>query len=248
MHRTSLLAALVVVAVGVVVGGIAYAAIPNGNLIQGCYAKDGQLSVIGSNPNVHGGKCGKGETALEWNQAGTPGTPGAPGVSPTVAQLPVGDPNCLAGGASITDAAAHVAYACNGQNGHDGTDGQPFSGTFASGDYSISVTDTGITLKRSGGPQITLAGDDITVKSTGTAKVEAVTNLSLKGLVVAVDAAAVAKIRGAATTEITGGTVSLNGCAKSAAGTGDTTVGTAPDGGGLVLSTIVTGTPTVCIG
>jgi len=248
MHRKSLLTALVVVAVGVVAGGIAYAAIPNGNVIQGCYAKDGQLSVIGTNPTVHGGKCGRGETALDWNQAGTPGTPGTPGVSPTVAQLPVDDPNCPAGGASITDAAAHIAYVCSGQDGQPGTNGQPFSGTFASGDYSISVTDTGITLQGNGGTKITLTNNDITVKSSSTAKMEAATNLTLKGVVVAVDAAAVAKIHGAVTTEITGGTVSLNGCAKPAAGVGDTTLGTAPVGGGSVLGTIITGTPTVCIG
>lgn len=90
--------------------------------------------------------------------AGEVGADGQDGVSPTVTQLAAGGAACPAGGAAITDAAGTTAYVCNGLAGEDGT---PFSGTFTSpnGQYSISVTDTGVTV----------ASPDSSIKVTGTA-------------------------------------------------------------------------------
>ena len=154
MRLKPIVAASAVVAVGVVVVGIAYAAIPGaGGQIQGCYIKKvGALRVVNS-----ASECTKLELPLAWNEAGQPGTNGTPGVSPTVLQLNPGNANCPAGGAKITDAAGTPAYVCSGQNGSNGQDGQPFSGTFTSpnGQYLISVTDAGITLKRNSGSPTT---------------------------------------------------------------------------------------------
>ena len=239
MRLKSLVAASAVVAVGVIVVGIAYAAIPGGGgRIQGCYVtKGGALRVVNA-----ASECTKQELPLDWNQAGQPGTNGAPGVSPTVVQLSAGDAHCSAGGAKITDAAGAAAYVCSGQ---DGQAGQPFSGTFTSpnGLYAISVTDSGVTLKRNnGGPTITLVGDDITVKSSGTAKVEAGSDLTLRGgSTTTVDSAAVTEIKGGAFTKVNGAVVSLNGGTRPVSGQGDTVVGSGTTG------SIVTGSPTVLV-
>ena len=165
----------------------------------------GTLRVVDS-----AGQCKGNETAISWNQKGQKGDPGLPGtngtngkdgangangtngsngISPTVTQLGVGDPNCPQGGAAITDAAGHVAHVCSGQNGTNGRDGQPFSGTFTSptGQFSLSVSDggvqivgpgTSINLDSSGGVTIkgghleTVANDEtITIGGNRTAKV-----------------------------------------------------------------------------
>ena len=61
----------------------AHAAIPGSDgVIHGCYAHNGQLRVIES-----GQWCKKSETALNWNQKGSPGSPGAQGQ-----QGPPGEP------------------------------------------------------------------------------------------------------------------------------------------------------------
>ncbi len=199
---------------------------------------------------------------------GTNGTNGAPGVSPTVKQLTAGDRNCPAGGAAITDASGSTAYVCSGADGKSGADGQPFSGTFTSpnGQYSISVTDTGITIKRDAGPLITLLGDAITVRG-GTVSVQANTNAEVRaGLNATVLAGGSATVKGSQDTTITagatvtleaggntnisGGLVKINGgvTCHPAARVSDTAVGAAPNGGGAVVSTILTGSFSVCIG
>jgi hypothetical protein len=62
------LAALVVVALGLAAGGIAYASIPDSNgVIHGCYQKNsGQLRVV--DPGGAGGSCSSSESPLAWNQ------------------------------------------------------------------------------------------------------------------------------------------------------------------------------------
>jgi len=112
-------------------------------------------------------------TPVQWNQQGLPGAKGdngengadgANGVSPTVSQLLEGDANCPTGGAALTDAFGSTAYVCNGVAGNDG---QQFAGTFTSpnGEYSISVTDTGITIAHGTASSIKLTGDDLVVRS-----------------------------------------------------------------------------------
>jgi hypothetical protein len=188
--------AIAAVAIFAVLGGIAYASIPDAaGVIHGCYRtsmddQKGQLRVVEDPAN-----CRTNEQPIEWNQRGAAGPPGpagqdgadgadgqggADGVSPTVTQLAVGDVNCPAGGAAITDAAGTTAYVCGGANGDDGADGEPFSGTFTSpnGEYTISVTDNGISLA-SPGALIDVAGTAITVQAAGALDVAAGTTLGL---------------------------------------------------------------------
>ena len=65
------------------IGGIAFAAIPNGGAISGCYrtsggddSRAGTLRVIDS---AAGQTCRKDERAISWSQTGPPGAVGATG-------------------------------------------------------------------------------------------------------------------------------------------------------------------------
>jgi hypothetical protein len=74
-RRVAVLAAVLVS----VTGGIAYADIPDGGVIHGCYkTQNGQLRVIDTSA---GGACNRGETALTWNQTGPTGATGATGAT-----------------------------------------------------------------------------------------------------------------------------------------------------------------------
>lgn len=173
--RDFVAAAAGAVAASALAGGVAWAAIPDsGGVIQGCYNNGGNLKVVSELP------CPKGYTLLPWNQEGPKGDPGTDGVSPTVTQLSQGDANCPAGGAALVDASGSTAYVCNGAAG---TDGQSFSGTFTSpnGEYSITVTDGGITLEHGTHASIKLVGDTLELRAGTTAKVEAGTDFTLKG-------------------------------------------------------------------
>jgi len=149
--------------------GIAYATIPDGGAVYtACMLKNvGTIRLI--DPSGPSGsllsRCSALETQIQWNQKGQKGDTGpagANGVSPTVAQLPAGDSRCPAGGAAITDANGSTAYVCNGQNGQpgqNGKDGKDFSGTFTSGQFSLTVAADGV--------QITGPGAQISLDSTG---------------------------------------------------------------------------------
>ena len=64
------------------VAGIAYATIPSGGVISGCYQKsNGTLRVIGTNPTVGKGACSSGEQPLNWNQIGLTGATGPTGAT-----------------------------------------------------------------------------------------------------------------------------------------------------------------------
>ena len=158
-RRISLvLAAAAGVLVMTLAGGIAWAAIPSDDgIIEGCYKKsNGGLRLIDT---AEGQTChSRTEVPISWNQVGPQGDPG---VSPTVSQLGQGDPNCPAGGAALTDASGSTAFVCNGQAG-------VFAGTFTSpnGEYSISVTNTGITLAH-GASSVRIVGNDVTVDAAG---------------------------------------------------------------------------------
>jgi hypothetical protein len=57
----------------IIAGGVAYAAIPDGGVIQGCYDAGGNLKVVPAAP------CPKGYTSLHWNQQGPKGDKGDTG-------------------------------------------------------------------------------------------------------------------------------------------------------------------------
>ena len=261
MMRSNLLAALSgTLLAGALAGGIAWASIGDGGVIQGCYDSGGNLKVIASLP------CPKGYTAVSWNQkgdpgpkgdagakgdpgpAGQPGAPGANGVSPTVAQLTAGDPNCPAGGAAITDAPGSTAYVCSGEKGADGTDAEPFSGTFTSpnGEYSITITDGGIALAHGTHASISLVGDDITVRSFDSTAVQTGNNLTLRGANVTVEGQAVATVESNGQLSLKGGLVKVGGgsACLPAARLGDLVLVNPMSGSGSIIS----GVPAVCIG
>ena len=251
MRRRDLLAAFVGAATAIVLaGGVAWAAIPGaGGVVQTCYHKtSGQLRVV-----EDAAECGTQETALPLNQQGPPGAPGADGadgVSPTVTPLAAGDANCPAGGAAITDAAGSTAYVCSGE---DGADGDPFSGTFTSpnGEYSLSVTDAGVTMSHGANVHVRVAGDDVfvrgmdvelrgdldaTVRGGLNATLEGGVEAKVRGTNATLDAVALAVVDGSLV-QIRGG-----GTCLPAARLGDPVV--APGG----IGTITFGAPTVCVG
>ena len=264
--------AIAVAAIFAIAGGIAYAAIPDAGtgVYHACMLKNiGTIRII--DPDKQ--HCLSAlETEITFNKQGPAGAPGlngtngsngsngTNGVSPTVAQLAAGDPNCPAGGAAITDANGSTAYVCSGQNGQNGVDGQSFNGTFTSpnGLYSISVTDTGITLKGTGVSFLKLIGSDFTLRSdnlsfdsnnamsfrSGTSMtVQGGTDLRLKGF-------ATASLEGSGALSLKGGLMSLNSGPTCLPAARDTDPVVVPVGveNQTVVGTILTGSPTVCIG
>ena len=181
--------AVAAVAIFAVIGGIAYAAIPDAGTgtYHACMLKSiGTIRIIDPSKQSCNATY---ETEITFNQKGSKGDPGGPGAqgaagangsSPTVTQVAAGHPQCPAGGAAITDAAGTTAYVCSGANGEDGADGEPFSGTFTSpnGAYTISVSDTGISLE-SPGAAVHVGGTAIDVQTSGALNVAAGTTIGL---------------------------------------------------------------------
>src|SRR5262245_575265 len=134
IRRRDLVAAVTGGAVAIMLaGGVAWAAIGDGGVIQGCYDSGGNVKVVSALP------CPKGYTPFQWNQQGLKGDPGpqgppgtngqngAPGdpgkdghdgVSVTSEAEPAGA-NCPNGGSKFT-AANGITYACDGPPGADG--------------------------------------------------------------------------------------------------------------------------------
>jgi hypothetical protein len=81
------IAALLVAALALTAGGVAFAAIPSNGVITACYLKSGgTLRVIDSTT----GNCSSKETSLSWNVQGPAGPQGSPG--PTGPPGPTGSP------------------------------------------------------------------------------------------------------------------------------------------------------------
>ena len=126
-HRRVALAAIAIFAVA---GGVAYAAIPDARIgvYHACMLKNvGTIRII--DPERQ--RCSSSvEVEITFNKQGPTGR-SRPDRSSRVSPGPPGQP---------------------GRDGQDGQDGAPFSGTFTSpnGQYSLSVTDTGIVLSGAG--------------------------------------------------------------------------------------------------
>jgi hypothetical protein len=74
MRKRDLLAALLGAVVATVfAGGVAWSAIPEGGVIQGCYDGGGNLKVVSALP------CPRAHTELQWNQQGPKGDKGDTG-------------------------------------------------------------------------------------------------------------------------------------------------------------------------
>lgn len=159
MSRRTVIAGLLGGAVAAALaGGVAWSAIGDGGVIQGCYDSGGNLKVVGALP------CPKGYTELSWNRVGPKGdrgptgpagqrgptgadgrrgptgavgATGTSGTSVTSQALAAGNANCPQGGSAFTSATG-TTYACNGADGSDSTgsgltalddlDGLPCSG------------------------------------------------------------------------------------------------------------------------
>lgn len=203
------------VAIFALAGGIAYAAIPDASgVINACYRtstddQKGQLRAVDS-----AASCRNNELPTQWNVAGATGARGPAGTSPTVSQVGPGTGGCANGGAAITDNAGATAYVCSGLNGQDGADGESFSGTFTSpnGQYSINVTDTGVTIASpdssivvSGGEirVETMSTDGIVVRSGGLFDLRAGTSLDLR-------AGTTGRLESSSTMTIRGSVVNIN--------------------------------------
>ena len=166
-HRRVVLAAIAIFAVA---GGVAYAAIPDvgTGVYHACMLKNiGTIRII--DPERQ--RCSASlEVELTFNKQGPTGNPG-----PTGPPGPPGAP---------------------GRDGEDGQDGAPFSGTFTSpnGQYSLSVTVTGIVLSGAGSTiNLTSAGvqvrsdSDLTLQSGSGLVAQAGTGVSIAGNGVAID-------------------------------------------------------------
>jgi hypothetical protein len=218
-------------------GGIAFASIPDSG--TGTYhacmlVKDGTIRII--DPATDQCKA-KTETEITFNKQGPQGP------SPTVTQLPTGNTNCPNGGAAITDSANSTAYVCSGQ---------PFSGTFTSpnGQYSIAVTDSGVTITGAGNtvsvagtgvrvdthgtsPVTVMSSGDLTLRSGANASLESSSNLTVR-------AGSVGTVESSSALNVKGSTVNVNG--------GGACPGAARKGDAVDTSTILGGSSTVCIG
>jgi hypothetical protein len=235
--------AVATLALFVVAGGIAYAAIPDAGsgTFHACMLKGlGTIRIIDP-AQQH---CASIETPISFGAKGDPGLQGSPGhdgVGPTVAQLAVGNANCPAGGAAITDASGSTAYVCSGANG---ADGQSFSGTFTSPNqqYSLSVTDSGVRISSTGGQRIELAGSDITVRG-GTVHVESNTNMDIRG-------GSNVTLQSSSTLSLRGAFMQLNGGSDCVAAVRlSDSIGEVDSATGqLFLSHLTPGSATVCIG
>jgi hypothetical protein len=81
LKRRKSVVGIVVVSIGMIAGGVAYASVPDSaGVIHGCYAKkNGTLRVIDT--AVKSQKCGTNELALNWNQTGAKGATGPKGAA-----------------------------------------------------------------------------------------------------------------------------------------------------------------------
>lgn len=243
--------AVATLALFAVAGGIAFAAIPDADgTYHACMLKNvGTIRIIDPAKQHCSAAL---ETEITFSQKGSPG---ANGISPAVAQLGAGDAHCATGGAAITDAAGATAYVCNGQkgaDGQDGADGEPFSGTFTSpnGQYSISVTDTGVTIDAPGATTVSVSQTGVTVQSDTALNLKGGTDVKVEGGISAtLKANASATVQAGGPLDLKGAIVTVNGpgCTPIAR-IGDLASGAVGPGGGSFLAPIVTGSPTVCVG
>ena len=134
--------ALGVVTAGIVfAGGIAYAASTQDE-VNACAKKGNGLLYLADDKG-----CQPGDAAIDWSVEGPPGPPGPAG--------PKGDKGDV------------------GPRGPEGPQGLPgaagtFSGSFQSpnGQYSLSVTDSGIELKGPGGGSVKLNGGNLILQGS----------------------------------------------------------------------------------
>jgi hypothetical protein len=226
------------IAAAVLLGRAAYA--DNGT-IEACFKpSNGTLYLLGASSGRT--ECQPRDIPISWNAAGLNGEDG---VSVTSEQLAPGDdPACPNGGSRFTSASG-VTYACSGadgqdgQDGADGQDGEDFAGTFTSpnGQYSLSVSDTGIRLE---GPIGRLH-----VLPTGVT-LESALGLTLRGQTAALLLSSnFINVQAAGHLAVNGGQIALNGSGCGVLRPTDVAPAVGPGGGPVLL---IPGSPTVRTG
>jgi hypothetical protein len=165
------LAALVVLALGLAAGGIAYASIPDSNgVIHGCYQRNsGAFHVIGTNPTVGGGACASNETAVDWGQGGSPGASGPSGPSGPAGTAGSGGASGPSGPSGPTGTAGPTSYAIGGTTATvDGT--TVISHTITAAEAGLTILINPFTVQdanpMSGG--WTVAGCSLTINGVST--------------------------------------------------------------------------------
>lgn len=117
-RRSSVLVGAVVGAFAtMLLGGIAWAAIPTtpGGVIQGCYDSGGNVKVVEALP------CPKNHTPFQWNQQGLKGDPGAQGIPGEKGEK--GDPGQKGADGAPGQPGTPGVNGTNGTNGPAGMDG-----------------------------------------------------------------------------------------------------------------------------
>ena len=168
-------------------------------VIHACANGAGVLRVL-----QPGESCRGSETPLSWSSSGSQG-----GTGPTGATGPTGPTGAT------------------GPTGPTGPAGS-FPLTSPNGQYSISVTDNGVTISNTGGSAITLTGTAISVQSNGTATFASAGPFALTGSLLTLNG--------------TGGTCLL------AARLGDSVLSSSANQGLTSTGFITSGSSTVCIG
>jgi hypothetical protein len=229
------------------VGKAAFGASGDGQ-IHACYkASNGLLYITGVSGRAG---CQPGDSPVDWSIQGPQGLQGPPGpagadgkdgtngtngTSIVNTQLASGDPNCPYGGTAFTGAGG-TTYACNGAPGRDGADGV-FTGTFVAGNNSLSVTDTGISLRvRDGvlkfdGPEGRMSFDangisidsalNLLLKAATALSGQAGTDATLTGTSVTINGDGQTTLKSAGITNVQGGVLELNGNGRPVARAGD---------------------------
>lgn len=248
MTRRNLVAAAAgAVVAAVLAGSVAWAAIPGpGGVYSACMLKNvGTVRLIDKSlpPGNLMSHCKPAlEVEITWNQQGLQGLPGAPGTP--------------------------------GAAGTDGEDGEPFSGTFTSpnGEYSLSVTNSGIALAHGSDTALLLSGSDITVltgsdlrldagedvvvtagralatQSATTTSMDAGSAFGLEANSISANAdSTIAVQSGSSTTVQSATSVSMNG-SQIRLNSGSACAPAARQGDLVVTGAITTGSGTVCIG
>jgi hypothetical protein len=254
MRKRDLIAALAGgAALLALAGSVAWAAIPgDGGVYTACMLKNvGTVRLIDKSlpPGNLMSHCKPTlEVEISWSQRGPQGLQGIQGATGEK-----GDP---------------------GPAGADGADGQSFDGTFTSpnGEYSLSVTNSGITLSHGSDTAFLLSGSDITVLTSGEFRLNAgedvvvtaggalaaqsATTTSLQsgsaftldaGSIAATASSTIAVQSGASTTMQSASAFSVSGT-QVRLNSGSSCAAAARQGDLVVAGAIGSGSPTVCVG
>ncbi len=237
-------------------GGVAWAAIPDsGGVYTACMLKNvGTVRLIDKSlpsGNLMSHCKPALEVEISWSQRGPQGLQGIQGL--TGEKGAAGDP---------------------GPAGADGADGQSFDGTFTSpnGEYSLSVTNAGITLSHGPDTALLLSGTDITLstgsdfrvnagqdvvvtagralatQSSTTTSLQAGSAFTLDADSIAAEADSTIAVQSGSSTNLQSATTFSVNASQVRLNSGSSCAAAARAGDPVVAGSIVNGSSTVCVG